>query len=733
MKWPFSHPTSDSLVEFASRPVHGSEQQRVAQHLETCSSCRESVAVLRDLQRASHDVEPSDALLQRIIASRAAHVRTLLPTEDVVDAPARWRTALLAAVAGVVLMVGVFLWASNDASAGLRTGFLRFDPPRPLPGAVVQAFYTPGAPLQRYDSLVLRARFRRPNDDDYNVGPMQQRVVALRRTSGGVFNGEFRLPDSVIFAAFAVESPSGDVVDDNDQRLWELITVDSSGRLLFDALVQKQRDLMGRNWEDGLKVSRSLVSLYPEEPEAWSRLALYERWVLGNRIADSLLPAHRRRLAAFQQALSERQSLSAGTVSGMLSYAIQIDDSAARHFWLTRLQREFPDNPDVLFRRENGLKNQYIDYRHVDPRRARRYFEELEPLWAKAEPTGSPKLWLFAQNALASAMVTKDTVAFRVWIPRLRRVQRRTPGMAAYWAKQLLQYPSLRSEAMEWLRDDARLLARGPDTHRPLTSTVARQRAANRATAQPVLAELAGALIDQGDTTAGLDTLRLAATYGWNPAVFRRVGQIWASLGDTVQALQTFAKAAADPGSSRAFGDSIRAITAPNSSAEQWDAWVRQARDEMRTAVLEAATPRSLNGPMRLVTRNGEPRSLNDLVSGHVTVVAFWSPNCGFSVLDLGPLQRMADQLRRAGADVVAIVDQPFSAEVTRLLKEQHAEELPVFYDYRSDTRRAFVNFATPDYFVLDESGQIIFAHSKLENIPRQVAALVTDRSVSAH
>jgi len=66
------------------------------------------------------------------------------------------------------------------------------------------------------------------------------------------------------------------------------------------------------------------------------------------------------------------------------------------------------------------------------------------------------------------------------------------------------------------------------------------------------------------------------------------------------------------------------------------------------------------------------------------------------------------------------------------MLKEQHAEQLPVFYDYRSDTRRAFVNFASPDYFVLDESGRIVFAHSKLEEIPRQVAALLPERTTSA-
>jgi hypothetical protein len=489
---------------------------------------------------------------------------------------------------------------------------------------------------------------------------------------------------------------------------------------------------MGRNWEEGLKASRTLATLYPEDPEAWSRLVPYERRVLGDHIADSLLPGHRRRFAAFQRELSERPSLPVRVISGMFSLAIDIDDSAAARFWRTRMEREFPDDPNVLFRRENRLEDKYLDRKHIDPRQARNYFAELEPVWAKAEPTHDRTLWLFAQNALLAAMGTKDTAALRVWTPRIRRVQRRTPDMAAYWGNVLLQYPSLRSEGMDWLRDEARLLAKGPDEYRPLTATIAQQQAANRAAAQPILAELAGALIDQGDTTSGLDTLRLAATYGWNPSVLLRVGQTWARLGDTLQALKTYAKIAADPGASRGFSDSIRAVTAPKSPVVPWDAWVRQAREGMRTAVLQGATPRSLNGPTRLLAPAGEVRHLTDLASGHVTVVAFWSPDCWFSVRDLGPLQRLADQLQHAGAKVVAIVDHPFSAELTRTLKEQHAEQLPVFYDYRSDTRRAFVNFASPDYFVLDESGRIVFAHSKLEEIPRQVAALLPERTTSA-
>ncbi len=448
---------------------------------------------------------------------------------------------------------------------------------------------------------------------------------------------------------------------------------------------------------------------------------MYERWVLGDRVADSLLAGHRRRFAAFHAGLAEQRSLPVATVSGMLSYAIQIDDTVASHFWLARLEREFPDDPDVLFRRENRLLREHIVQRK-DPRG---YFAELEPVWARVEPSGDRILWLFAQNALMQAREAKDTAALRIWIPRIRRVQRREPVMAAYYGKMLLQYPSLRRVGMEWLRDEARLLARGPDAYRPLTANTAEQRVTNRASAQPILAELANALIQDGDTAAGLDTLRLAASYGWTPAVFLRVAQTWAALGDTLQALQTYAKVAADPGSPPGFSDSIRAAMAPHSSAAPWERWVREARSGMRTAALESATPRSLVGPTRLLSSAGEGRRLNDLAHGHVTVVAFWSPACWFSVVDLGVLQRIARQFSGTGAKIVTVVDRPMSDELRRILKEQHAEDLPVFYDYRSDTKRAFVTFATPDYYVLDATGKVVFSHSALTAIPRQIAALL--------
>jgi hypothetical protein len=76
-------------------------------------------------------------------------------------------------------------------------------------------------------------------------------------------------------------------------------------------------------------------------------------------------------------------------------------------------------------------------------------------------------------------------------------------------------------------------------------------------------------------------------------------------------------------------------------------------------------------------------------------------------------------------------VDQPFSKDLDQTLRVWKAGDLSVWYDFRKDAQRAFTSFATPNYFVLDADGRVMFAHSKLEELPRQVTALLPgDRTI---
>ena len=246
----------------------------------------------------------------------------------------------------------------------------------------------------------------------------------------------------------------------------------------------------------------------------------------------------------------------------------------------------------------------------------------------------------------------------------------------------------------------------------------------NRRAAQPILAVLGKALIDDGHLDAGLDTLRLAASYGWNPRVLRSVGQALIARGDTSAALQSYARVVADPGTPIALKDSIRSIVGRDGDAN-WDLLVRNAAQEMRQSVLQRAAPRSLNGPFRLMTKSGAIHSLADVVNNKVTVLMFWSPYCGFSLQPLHDLDLLNDRLASQGAQVVTIVDQPFSKDLEQTLQVHRAGRLSVFYDFRSDAHRAFSSFGTPDYYVLDSNGRVVFQHSSLEELPRQVAALL--------
>jgi hypothetical protein len=725
------HPDAELLREYAARTLDGNERLALGSHLEHCAGCRETVKVLRQLAHLETEpvASPShEDILGRLLNARATGERALLPTTDL--KPVRSHRVAVAAGVGILAIIAViFLFSIRNVSAGSRTGMLRFDPTAPQPGQVVHVTYEPNAVLSGYDSLILRARFRLPGDDSYNMGPMQRRVGAMHR-SRGRFTLEFRLPDSVVFAVFAVESPGGEIIDDNDQQLWDLVTADNTGKPLFDALVQKERDLMGRNWEGGLRTVRTLAALYPDDPEAGSLVAVFERWVLGNEIADSLLPGHRRQFARLQAAYGEQRGLSAHIVAGMSDYAIELDDSVASHVWVSRLMESFPDNPEVLFRKENRLADRYIKtqqdsrgyYKVLETQPA--YFEQLEPVWHRAEQTHDRTLWLLAQNALGHAMAAKDTAQVRVWASRYRQWYRNPVGSAAYLGRQLLQYPTLRDTAMTWLRDGARILAAGPDGYRPLTATIEEQRVMNRAAAQPMLSTLGNALIEDGHRAAGLDTLRLAASYGWNRQVLRKVAQALIESGDTAAALQSYARVVADPGTPATLKDSIRSMVTSHDSAN-WARLVKDAAQEMRQSVLRRASPRSLTGPLRLMAKSGEIRHLADIVNGRVTVVMFWSPYCAFSLQPLHDLSLLNQRLATEGAQVVTIVDQPFSSDLEETLHAQRAGDLTVFYDFRSDAHRAFASFSTPDYYVLDPSGRLMFAHSGFEELPRQVAALL--------
>jgi hypothetical protein len=76
------HPRERTLHRYADGMLTRLEQAPVAAHLADCPRCRAQVAFARDLGAAARRLaapEPDDALLDRVLADRAAGARTILP------------------------------------------------------------------------------------------------------------------------------------------------------------------------------------------------------------------------------------------------------------------------------------------------------------------------------------------------------------------------------------------------------------------------------------------------------------------------------------------------------------------------------------------------------------------------------------------------------------------------------------------------------------------------------
>jgi len=143
----------------------------------------------------------------------------------------------------------------------------------------------------------------------------------------------------------------------------------------------------------------------------------------------------------------------------------------------------------------------------------------------------------------------------------------------------------------------------------------------------------------------------------------------------------------------------------------------------MRSRVLDRATRRPLPASIRLERAAGRLVRFDSLARGRVTFVAFWSRRCGPSLEELPALERMTARLRRQGVGIVTVTDERMSEELQRFLVAKHLS-FPVYGDVWRDASRAFNQWGTPSYFVVDASGQVRFAYRDLKRTPAEVAVL---------
>lgn len=717
-------------------------------HLDTCEPCAQAVAQLTAWMRAVQRREPAPSarhipLRERIMSSRRSGTRTLVPMTmpDVageIDTDAAlptvqrhtapwYRTALAkpatrAAAIAVVTLGAVSLWRQPTvAEAGMVAGRLDLLPARPKLGDTIQVTYTSAGLLGKPSALRLRARIRTSAGDSYNNGVPVITVATLERRGADQYVGRFVLPDSVVFAALAVEDSAASAIDDFAGRAWELLRHGADDRPLLDALEQQGHDLMGRSWEEGLITAREMVRYYPDSVRSWNQLQFMESNMgLGT---DSARSDHRAKAASFAARMT------AGTLPmqpGLLFwYARASRDSVLAATWRERLLREAPRDEFAVQERAGIIFT--AQWKSKDSVAA---LAAMEQLW---KDTPLRRQGQIAQTAHAFIGVTdRDAAAMRRWTTRMRAVDSsiyRRQWIAGEYAK----IPSLRDSASVQLAELAVELAVPQERGRQLNET--RAQFARRMTGERALTEamLGRVLAQSGRGGEALTRLRALPDVGWNVEVFDASAAAATSAGDTALAVPHWARLSLDPRTNAKRVATLDSLGTRFASGEAWRALKERTRGEMASAVMRDARRRRVEGGS-VRTADGRSVTVASLAKDRPAVVVFWSPMCGPAVEALPSIQRMATRLEARGVPVLLIVEQERADSTLTAVLAASKFRGPVYFDATRDASRVFSNWGTPQLYVLDRDGRVVFdpTSSVGETTLQMEALLASSGAVSA-
>ena len=728
-----AHPSLTSWHEYVTVSPRLRDRTLV-DHLTRCAECSNTVRFLEELQDRVEQLPlepaPSD-LRARILASRAAGVRVLVPEQieamgdddlDALEVSAtmspsrnRWRVPTTIA-AGIVAWTALSLVRGTPViEAGMVSGTMTLSTVLPKAGEVVTVRYNAGALLGRPNVLRLRARIRTERGESYNTGVPVTEIATLARVSGNEYTGRFTLPDSVVFAALAVEDTAAAGVDDLGGRAWEVMRAGPNGAPLLSALDQRNNDLMGRGWEEGLATTRRMMQLYPDSLNSWLWLRGFESWM--SLETDSTRAAHRRAAVLFDARYRAVRELSPAAIGEIFWYTRRTD-SIAHAYWRERLLREAPTQS---FAAQDRLET--IFERPLASRRdTTNALAALEALWPDVPADRAAQIASAALSVLPPA--TADGANLLRWSDRLIDADS-SPGSARAIAVQLLASPAWREEGKRRLRHEITRLSMARTQlrflHESRTEHVERLARSQRL----AMAQLGRALASDGVHRAALDTLALASAAGWDLAVFNTVRETSLRVGDSVTARTMAARISVDPGTSSARRDSIHAAHVAQIGEGAWAQLVSSAQRELSSRVMASAKRRVLPD-ITLRALNGSDAPLRSLLSPQVTVVVFWSVDCGPAVDALGEIQSIASTLATRGVRTITIVEQAQPTPALREVLRLKAFTLPVYLDTGGTPSKAFNNWATPHAYVLDGKGNVMFsATTDLSSVALRAEAMV--------
>lgn len=709
MIWRFGHPSHRRLNQYADGDLVRDERARVAAHIARCPRCREEVDFIRGLGSAIRETparEPGGDVLNRILVSVRAGERVILPGADLPPAARRRGYGRAAAVLAPLLIAAAALVVGVPRLTAHRSQ-MEISPVREGAVGPVSVSYESGVLLKGEAHLRLRARMHTAS------GSVEQRTIAeLFRREGGRFEGELSLPDSVVYAIFAIEDAAGEKVDLSGVKPWEVLVRDRHGRPLFEALRKKLSDHYARNPYVALEAAREMVELYPDRAESWSSLYDMEEAVSGAASVDSLRRSHRPRFLAFHRALAATRP-SAEELASMTFYSMALGDSALREYWQGRLLAEAPFHRPSLQLRLEALRRRY-------PEEPRLLLAALERLWTEE----GDEVRDVASAGFAAARAAGDRTALLTWAERYVRTR---PASAGFVAVELSRIPVVRLEGIERLRDELHRLERTDRDDRDLYLSVAMQRQKDERSARRILAALGAALVATGDVRAGLDTLRAAAESGWDPGAFRAAADALLAQGDTLAAVDMFARLAVDPATGAEAQDEIRKVAWRHIGTEGWQARIQEARERMHRQLLAETVRRPIRRDVQLANLAGERTSFASLIGGKVALISLWACTCGMSDSDIARFGRLAADLEGRGVRVVVITRAAPAADLEAGLRAAGAP-LPVYADPSGELLNQFGYWSTAQHFLMDAEGYVRFEYTTVDDALRHALVLMPAR-----
>ena len=709
------HPSDRSLIAYVDGDLSSAGKSRLKKHLAGCVRCRTYIlTVKRCLESAKvvPDLQPPDGALESILERRGAGERVLLPTSNPSPTGIRGFTRFLATAVTVVLVVAVSLFWRNDARSDQSS--LLFSPAAPERGDTVHVVYRSHTKLGSEDRLMLRARFRRPHDPSYDWGERQVVAAELLPTGDGVFSGSFVLPDSVVYGAFAVEDRSGELIDSNGKRLWDLLVYSSDIPELC-ALMQRVHDLSGRDWEGAFTTAVNIADLYPEDPWALVYAANFELQLSGALRADSINDVHVRRFARIDSALFDRQEITEDEISGMFWLARTVfSEGEAVDRWKSRLLSVAPHH-------QIGVLQRAIDIKYSDLSPASR-LSALERLWQDADSDNHH----LAEFGLSVAIDLGTPSTIQLW---LERADSMMPWRAHERSMSILEAPGAIELGLERLWHDLASWSNPSDDTRELYQTTTMFAAASRESFRSMQADVGKALVLAGRVSEGIPLLDSAVSDGWDPSVIRAVAEARLAEGDSVGAANMYARLVADPTTPLRLSDSLCGLGLAFLGNEEWNTTVDRSRSLMNELTVAESKARTIDLAIPLLTSNGDTVSLDQLLEGKVAVVAFWSRFSAPSFQELGNFHGLAARLSERGVPFLAITTEAPSTGLMQFAAERAIDSL-VYHDSEGKAALSFNSASTPDYFVVDSRGIVRFETSSHEFIERYTAAL-QDRSPS--